>query len=62
VAAEPGEVPALAAPYQAADATWWIETANPEPEWRAGSPSGWPPEFLAGRRGAEALTTQLWSR
>ena len=33
VAAHPGEVPAVAAAYQAAGATWWIETAKPEPEW-----------------------------
>jgi hypothetical protein len=32
VAAQPGEVPALVAPYRAAGATWWIETAKPEPE------------------------------
>ena len=36
VAAEPGEVPALADTYQAAGATWWIETAKPEPEWWEG--------------------------
>jgi len=36
VAAEPGEIPALAAPYQEAGATWWIETAKPEPEWWEG--------------------------
>jgi alkanesulfonate monooxygenase SsuD/methylene tetrahydromethanopterin reductase-like flavin-dependent oxidoreductase (luciferase family) len=36
VAAQPGEVPALAASYQAAGATWWIETAKPEPEWWEG--------------------------
>jgi len=36
VAAEPGEVPALAGTYQAAGATWWIETAKPEPEWWEG--------------------------
>jgi alkanesulfonate monooxygenase SsuD/methylene tetrahydromethanopterin reductase-like flavin-dependent oxidoreductase (luciferase family) len=36
VAAQPAEVPALAAPYQAAGATWWIETAKPEPEWWEG--------------------------
>ncbi len=34
--AAPAEVPALAAPYQAAGATWWIETAKPEPEWWEG--------------------------
>ena len=33
VAAHPGEVPAVAAAYQAAGATWWIETAKPEPDW-----------------------------
>ncbi len=31
VAPEPAAVPGLAAPYQAAGATWWIETAKPEP-------------------------------
>ena len=36
VAARPADVPALAAPYMAAGATWWIETAKPEPEWWAG--------------------------
>ena len=36
VAAEPGEIPALAAPYQEAGATWWIETAKPEPGWWEG--------------------------
>jgi len=36
VAAQPTDVPALAAPYIAAGATWWIETAKPEPEWWAG--------------------------
>lgn len=36
VAARPGEVPAAAVPYQAAGATWWIETAKPEPEWWEG--------------------------
>jgi alkanesulfonate monooxygenase SsuD/methylene tetrahydromethanopterin reductase-like flavin-dependent oxidoreductase (luciferase family) len=36
VAAQPADVPALAAPYQAAGATWWIETAKPEPEWWEG--------------------------
>jgi hypothetical protein len=37
VAARPADVPALAAPYQAAGATWWIETAKPEPEWWEGT-------------------------
>jgi len=32
----PGEVADLAAPYQAAGATWWIETAKPEPGWWPG--------------------------
>jgi alkanesulfonate monooxygenase SsuD/methylene tetrahydromethanopterin reductase-like flavin-dependent oxidoreductase (luciferase family) len=36
VAAQPADVPALAAPYQAAGATWWIETAKPEPQWWEG--------------------------
>ena len=36
VAAQPADVPALAAPYQAAGATWWIETAKPEPDWWEG--------------------------
>jgi hypothetical protein len=36
VAAEPGEVPGLARPYQEAGATWWIETAKPEPGWWEG--------------------------
>ena len=33
VAEEPGEVAALARPYAEAGATWWIETAKPEPGW-----------------------------
>jgi hypothetical protein len=33
VAAEPRRVPELAAPYQEAGATWWIETARPGPGW-----------------------------
>ena len=36
VAARPADVPALAAPYRAAGATWWIETAKPEPDWWEG--------------------------
>lgn len=36
VAADPGEVPGLARPYQEAGATWWIETAKPEPGWWEG--------------------------
>lgn len=36
VAAEPGQVPGLARPYQEAGATWWIETARPEPGWWEG--------------------------
>ena len=36
VAARPADVPALAARYQAAGATWWIETAKPEPDWWEG--------------------------
>jgi alkanesulfonate monooxygenase SsuD/methylene tetrahydromethanopterin reductase-like flavin-dependent oxidoreductase (luciferase family) len=34
VAAQPREVPALAGPYADAGATWWIETAKPEPGWQ----------------------------
>jgi alkanesulfonate monooxygenase SsuD/methylene tetrahydromethanopterin reductase-like flavin-dependent oxidoreductase (luciferase family) len=34
VAPRPREVPALARPYAEAGATWWIETARPEPGWR----------------------------
>jgi alkanesulfonate monooxygenase SsuD/methylene tetrahydromethanopterin reductase-like flavin-dependent oxidoreductase (luciferase family) len=33
VAGQPGEVAALARPYAEAGATWWIETAKPEPGW-----------------------------
>ena len=36
VAADAGEVPAVAVPYQEAGATWWIETAKPEPRWWEG--------------------------
>ena len=36
VAPEPAAVPGLAEPYQAAGATWWIETAKPEPHWWKG--------------------------
>jgi alkanesulfonate monooxygenase SsuD/methylene tetrahydromethanopterin reductase-like flavin-dependent oxidoreductase (luciferase family) len=36
VAAEPGEVPGLAHPYQEAGATWWIESARPQPGWWEG--------------------------
>jgi alkanesulfonate monooxygenase SsuD/methylene tetrahydromethanopterin reductase-like flavin-dependent oxidoreductase (luciferase family) len=36
VAPEPAAVPGLAAPYQAAGATWWIETAKPGPGWWEG--------------------------
>jgi alkanesulfonate monooxygenase SsuD/methylene tetrahydromethanopterin reductase-like flavin-dependent oxidoreductase (luciferase family) len=36
VAAEPGRVPELARPYREAGATWWIETATPEPGWWEG--------------------------
>jgi alkanesulfonate monooxygenase SsuD/methylene tetrahydromethanopterin reductase-like flavin-dependent oxidoreductase (luciferase family) len=36
VAADPAAVPGLAAPYQAAGATWWIETAKPGPRWWEG--------------------------
>ena len=33
VAPVPGDVAGLAAAYQAVGATWWIETAKPEPLW-----------------------------
>jgi alkanesulfonate monooxygenase SsuD/methylene tetrahydromethanopterin reductase-like flavin-dependent oxidoreductase (luciferase family) len=33
VAEQPAEVAALAQPYAEAGATWWIETAKPEPGW-----------------------------
>ena len=33
VAPAPRDVPELARPYQSAGATWWIETAKPEPGW-----------------------------
>ena len=36
VAPQPQEVPGLAAPYLAAGATWWIETAKPERSWWEG--------------------------
>jgi alkanesulfonate monooxygenase SsuD/methylene tetrahydromethanopterin reductase-like flavin-dependent oxidoreductase (luciferase family) len=36
VAAVPGDVAELAGPYQEAGATWWIETAEPEPGWWPG--------------------------
>jgi Luciferase-like monooxygenase len=36
VASAPGEVEKLAPDYQAAGATWWIETAKPEPGWWEG--------------------------
>jgi alkanesulfonate monooxygenase SsuD/methylene tetrahydromethanopterin reductase-like flavin-dependent oxidoreductase (luciferase family) len=36
VAPVPAEVADLAGPYQAAGATWWIETAKPEPGWWPG--------------------------
>jgi alkanesulfonate monooxygenase SsuD/methylene tetrahydromethanopterin reductase-like flavin-dependent oxidoreductase (luciferase family) len=36
VAAAPGEVEAIAPEYEAAGATWWIETARPEPGWWEG--------------------------
>jgi alkanesulfonate monooxygenase SsuD/methylene tetrahydromethanopterin reductase-like flavin-dependent oxidoreductase (luciferase family) len=37
IAAEPAEVPEIAVPYQASGATWWIETAKPEPRWWEGA-------------------------
>jgi hypothetical protein len=36
VAREPAELAELARPYAAAGATWWIETARPEPGWWEG--------------------------
>jgi hypothetical protein len=36
VASDPAAVPALAREYAAAGATWWIETAKPEPGWWEG--------------------------
>jgi alkanesulfonate monooxygenase SsuD/methylene tetrahydromethanopterin reductase-like flavin-dependent oxidoreductase (luciferase family) len=36
VAPEPAALPGLAGPYQEAGATWWIETARPEPDWWEG--------------------------
>jgi alkanesulfonate monooxygenase SsuD/methylene tetrahydromethanopterin reductase-like flavin-dependent oxidoreductase (luciferase family) len=36
VAADPAAVPGVAAPYRAAGATWWIETAKPEQHWWEG--------------------------
>jgi alkanesulfonate monooxygenase SsuD/methylene tetrahydromethanopterin reductase-like flavin-dependent oxidoreductase (luciferase family) len=36
VAPDPAAVPALAVPYTEAGATWWIETAKPEPGWWEG--------------------------
>jgi alkanesulfonate monooxygenase SsuD/methylene tetrahydromethanopterin reductase-like flavin-dependent oxidoreductase (luciferase family) len=36
VAPDPGKVPAIAAPYQEAGATWWLETARPEDGWWEG--------------------------
>ena len=36
VAPEPAALPGLARPYAEAGATWWIETARPEPDWWEG--------------------------
>jgi alkanesulfonate monooxygenase SsuD/methylene tetrahydromethanopterin reductase-like flavin-dependent oxidoreductase (luciferase family) len=36
VAPDPAAVPGLAVPYTEAGATWWIETAKPEPGWWEG--------------------------
>jgi len=36
VAREPAALPGLARPYADAGATWWIETARPEPDWWEG--------------------------
>jgi len=37
VAAVPADIPQIALPYQASGATWWIETAKPEPRWWEGA-------------------------
>jgi alkanesulfonate monooxygenase SsuD/methylene tetrahydromethanopterin reductase-like flavin-dependent oxidoreductase (luciferase family) len=37
VAPDPAAVPDLAGPYAEAGATWWIETAKPEPGWWEGA-------------------------
>jgi hypothetical protein len=37
VADDPSAVAERAAPYVAAGATWWIETARPEPGWWEGA-------------------------
>jgi alkanesulfonate monooxygenase SsuD/methylene tetrahydromethanopterin reductase-like flavin-dependent oxidoreductase (luciferase family) len=37
IAAEPAKVPEIAVPYRASGATWWIETAKPEPRWWEGA-------------------------
>jgi alkanesulfonate monooxygenase SsuD/methylene tetrahydromethanopterin reductase-like flavin-dependent oxidoreductase (luciferase family) len=37
IALEPAAVPEIARPYQASGATWWIETAKPEPRWWEGA-------------------------
>jgi alkanesulfonate monooxygenase SsuD/methylene tetrahydromethanopterin reductase-like flavin-dependent oxidoreductase (luciferase family) len=36
VAPDPGALPGIARPYAKAGATWWIETARPEPAWWEG--------------------------
>jgi hypothetical protein len=36
VAPDPAAVPEIAAPYQDAGATWWLETAKPEDGWWEG--------------------------
>jgi hypothetical protein len=36
VAQVPADVPEIAKPYLASGATWWIETAKPEPRWWEG--------------------------
>jgi hypothetical protein len=37
VADVPADIPQIALPYQASGATWWIETAKPEPRWWEGA-------------------------
>ncbi len=49
VAPVPAEVPGVARDYVAAGATWWIETARPEPAWWEGVQA----RVAAGPTGAE---------
>jgi len=37
LAADPGEVPAVAGPYLQAGATWWVESASSAPGWQSGA-------------------------